>query len=200
MEMFSPEVKDLFAAFSSAQGEFEPLGMSDSGQYGPFSTVGDYIKATRTAFKKHGLSLTQIPFKTNDGTDLVTVITHSSGQFMRSVIKLNPEKQTLQGFGASLTYIKRYALGAILGLDGESEDIDKKKDEVPYEQEVQQEEVLTEEHLLEILELIKNSENSKICKERILWLHKISSINQLPENKYENVKDYILNKFKVQKG
>lgn len=190
MEMFSPEVKELFTAFSSAQGEFESLGASDSGQYGAFSTVGDYIKAIRPSFKKYGLSVTQIPFKSEDGTDLVTVITHSSGQFMRSVVKLNPEKQTLQGFGASISYIKRYTLGAILGLDGEPDDIDKRKDDVAYDNNKNNKPISPEQFEILKAEIKAKADPSKVHK-GILGFNKIERLEDLPSTSFRSVKSYL---------
>ena len=83
----------------------------------------------------------------------------------------------------------------MLGLGGAEDDEAILGDKREKEEE-QQAEYITKERLLEILQLIAQSENPAMCKKRILWLHKIDDVSQLPDNKYDNVKDYILHKFK----
>jgi hypothetical protein len=190
--MFSTEFKDLAAALSIAQGEFEQVAKGKIGAWGPYSTISDYEKAIRPALKKNGLSVSQIIVKSETGHDLVTMVLHSSGQFLKSTLKLNPEKQTMQGFGASVTYMRRYALAAILGLDG-TEDAEDKKDEVPYNDHIS---LILPDQLQEIQKLIKNSTNPNKCYSNILYANKIDDLSEIPESKYNTIKDYILNKFK----
>lgn len=195
--MFSTDFKDLAAALSIAQGEFEQVAKGKIGAWGPYSTISDYEKAIRPALKKNGLSVSQIIVKSETGHDLVTMVLHSSGQFLKSTLKLNPEKQTMQGFGASVTYMRRYALAAILGLDG-TEDAEDKRDEVPYDNHLSSIPVqsIYQDQVQELQELIKSSANPKKCHSNILYANKIGNLSELPESKFETIKDYIVNKFK----
>jgi hypothetical protein len=201
MEMFSTEFKDIAAALSKAQGEFTQIPKGKIGAWGAYSTLDDYEKAIRPAMVKHGLSYSQIIVKTETGHDLITMILHSSGQFLRSALKLNPEKQTMQGFGACITYMRRYALAAILGLTG-TEDAEDSKDEVPYVSNNKKSlpstnDIITLEQANELYILVDQSSNPKKCLGNILYANKIEELEHLPENKYETIKDYILHKFKA---
>jgi hypothetical protein len=65
-----------------------------------------------------GLSWAQFP----DGDGLTTVITHESGQWMRATANLELKGHTPQDQGSAITYMRRYALSAALGLATETDD------------------------------------------------------------------------------
>jgi hypothetical protein len=58
----------------------------------------------------------------NDKAMLVTTIMHSSGQWMRSVCPIITAKQDAQGMGAGITYMRRYAMCAMLGITQDDDD------------------------------------------------------------------------------
>lgn len=193
--MFSAEFKDIAAALSKAQGEFTQIPKGKIGAWGAYSTLDDYEKAIRPAMVKHGLSYSQIIVKTDTGHDLITMVLHSSGQFLRSVLKLNPEKQTMQGFGACITYMRRYALAAILGLTG-TEDAEDSKDEVPYVSNNKKSSPITVDQATDLYLLLDKTSDPNKCLTNILYGNQIKELEDLPASKYENVRDYILHKFK----
>lgn len=61
---------------------------------------------------------------TADGTKIVMVTTlaHTSGQWMKSYLPLNPSKNDSQGIGAAITYLRRYSLSAIVGVVCDEDD------------------------------------------------------------------------------
>lgn len=189
MEMFSSEFKDIAAALSKAQGEFTQIPKGKIGAWGAYSTLDDYEKAIRPALVKNGLSYSQIITKSDTGHDLITMVLHSSGQYLRSVLKLNPEKQTMQGFGACITYMRRYALAAILGLTG-TEDAEDSKDEVQYNNTGPS---IFKDQVVELQDLIKASADPKKCYQNILSFNKIADLNELSASSYNSVKSYIKN-------
>lgn len=82
----------------------------------------DQINAvTRPVLTKHGLATTQ----TIQGTELVTTLWHVSGQSIESRIDLVPFGFTArkpQEIGSAITYARRYALTAMLGVTADSDD------------------------------------------------------------------------------
>jgi hypothetical protein len=60
----------------------------------------------------------QIP----DGNGLTTIIMHDSGEWIRATATLTLDKQTPQGQGSAITYMRRYALSAALGIATEDDD------------------------------------------------------------------------------
>ena len=67
-----------------------------------------------------GLVITQIPVNENE---LRTVIFHiETGEKIEGTFKMTPAKNDPQGQGSVITYQRRYALGAMLGLNIEDDD------------------------------------------------------------------------------
>jgi len=62
--------------------------------------------------------------RTEDGKDsLITRIYHSpSGQYIESVCPIDPVKKDPQGYGAAMTYMRRYAISGLLGIVTEADD------------------------------------------------------------------------------
>lgn len=56
------------------------------------------------------------------GVKIVTLLLHKSGQYLGSELEMIPTKMDPQGIGSAITYARRYALMAIIGLVAEEDD------------------------------------------------------------------------------
>jgi hypothetical protein len=65
--------------------------------------------------------LTVVQLPCDDGA-VQTVLGHTSGQFISAILKLKPVKEDPQGAGSAITYARRYAYAAILGLVSDEDD------------------------------------------------------------------------------
>jgi len=120
----STEIAELSAALSSAQGE---MGSAKKGADNPFykskyADLSEVIKALKEPFADNGLSYTQFPVMDDDSAGVITVLMHSSGQYMRSVYTLPLVKRDAQSVGSCITYARRYALQAIAGIPAVDDD------------------------------------------------------------------------------
>lgn len=88
-------------------------------KYADLSSVLDTIKPL---FVENGLSYSQHPSLTANVVNLETVIFHDSGEWMSSVASAPVAKQDPQGVGSAITYLRRYALSAIVGITQEDDD------------------------------------------------------------------------------
>lgn len=89
-----------------------------------FVSLGHLIAKVRPVLNKHGLMVAQFPaaqFQTGAPT-LVTILLHESGERMEYEAPLLLSKQDPQGLGSALTYMKRYALAAALGIADQEDD------------------------------------------------------------------------------
>lgn len=77
-------------------------------------------KITPAEFENE-LAHTQLFEEVASGTILHTVILHSSGQWLRSTIKV-AEHEKIQSLGGEITYLRRYALAAAYGLVTDKDD------------------------------------------------------------------------------
>ena len=80
----------------------------------------------REPLVKNGLSVVQT-FDADDGDApiIVTTLLHTSGQWIRGRLKVPITKVDPQAVGSSITYGRRYALSAILGICPEDDDAEK---------------------------------------------------------------------------
>jgi hypothetical protein len=90
--------------------------------------LGAAIEAIRPASHSYGIYIRQ-PI---EGMGIATVIDHpASGQFRWTWAPLLLEKQTPQGMGSAITYLRRYSLLSALGLEGDVDD-DAEAAEAPH--------------------------------------------------------------------
>lgn len=89
-------------------------------KYVPLENVVEAI--TNTA-PKLGLSFLQYPVANNEYVGIVTVLMHSSGQFIETEpVFAKPVKQDPQAVGSVITYLKRYSLSAVFGITSDEDD------------------------------------------------------------------------------
>jgi hypothetical protein len=116
------EVAKALAAFQSEVKQPEKDGNNPHFK-SKYVTLDGTVKAIHECAPKHGLSYTQMPVSTENGVGVITVIFHSSGQFIEFEPFILPlDKKTAQGVGSALTYSKRYALSAAFGIVSDVDD------------------------------------------------------------------------------
>lgn len=120
----SSDLGDLIAAMNAAQQAMKPA-LKDRenpffhSRYADLGTVWESL----SPFRDHGIVFTQSPMNSPDGYIVLdTQLTHLSGQWMRSRLKMRVSKDDPQGAGSALTYARRYALGCMTGLVTENDD------------------------------------------------------------------------------
>jgi hypothetical protein len=126
----SPELNEIFSAFSKFTGEVPNLLKSDtvkvqtkSGSSYNFRyvTLDDAIDTVKPYLTKNGLAISQL----ETGKSVITLLTHSSGQwygtetFFGSALR---EGMNSQDIGGVTTYVKRRSYISILGLSADEDD------------------------------------------------------------------------------
>lgn len=122
----SESINDLAGALAKAQGEMQSAIKDKINPFykSSYADLGSVWDAARPVLSKYGLCIMQTTEISQDGSKIVMVTTlaHSSGQWMKSFLPLNPAKNDSQGIGAALTYLRRYALSAIAGVVCDDDD------------------------------------------------------------------------------
>lgn len=102
-------------------------------QYGAFADLAGVLSTVIPPLAKNGLAVTQT-FEPSEGFEpvLLTTLRHSSGETVESRLPMivNKGRNALHDFGASCTYLRRYALLSILCLVADV-DTDGAADEAP---------------------------------------------------------------------
>jgi len=88
-------------------------------KYAPLDAIVD---ATRPVLAKHGLAVQQTPVYRDGCAGVKTIIKHNAGHSEESELVLPLKDQSPQGVGSAITYARRYALAAVLGLATEDDD------------------------------------------------------------------------------
>lgn len=117
--MQSEQINELAAALSKAQAKLRGA-VKDStnpffkSNYADLQSVWD---ACRDPLSTNGLSIIQTTSCSDDkGVSVITTLAHSSGQWVKGVLPIAAVKHDPQAQGAAISYARRYALAAIVGL------------------------------------------------------------------------------------
>ena len=85
-----------------------------------YATLSTILENIQDPLLESGLTFTQFP---TENSSLTSVLIHAeSGEFMEGSYSLTPVKNDPQSIGSAITYARRYALGAILGLNIDIDD------------------------------------------------------------------------------
>lgn len=123
----SSNIGDIATALSKAQSELDSAKKDSSGYGYNYSDLASVINSSKPVLAKHGLAVVQLVGKqTETQVEVTTILTHSSGQFFKSVATLPVIEMKgcnlAQGAGASLSYLRRYAYQSIIGQPSEDND------------------------------------------------------------------------------
>jgi hypothetical protein len=122
----SESINELAAALSKAQGEMQAAIKDKVNPFykSKYADLGSVWDAARPALSKHGLCIMQTMEMANDKNQiiLVTTLAHTSGQWVKSYLPLNPDKADSQGIGKAITYLRRYSLSSIVGVVCDDDD------------------------------------------------------------------------------
>lgn len=118
---YSDSIKNLAAALVKFQGEVEIIRKEASNPFfrSKYATLADILKVIRQPLADNGLAVSQFP---TGEEQMTTVLMHTSGEYIMETSQMSPEKKTPQALGSAITYMRRYALAAVLALSIDDDD------------------------------------------------------------------------------
>ncbi len=169
-----------------------------------YASLGAHLELSEAVLFKYGLLMLHTPNMINSQHVLVATLHHpESGQWIKSYLPLHNPKSDSQGVGASLTYMRRYSINSMLGLNAEDDDgetasgrgkYDKKETKqenqppTPPETENKQEvERIGKAEIIALTQLINNldEESNKSFRNWIKKTFKADAIGDIPKNCFE---------------
>lgn len=120
----------LWGAFAKAQAGFKTLVKSkhvkvvtrEKGTYEfDYAPLEEVLASCVPALNAEGLALLQPYSGLNPGKVLRTMLVHSSGASLTLKVRIPPAAK-IQDLGSSLTYIRRYSVQCLLGVNAEDDD------------------------------------------------------------------------------
>jgi hypothetical protein len=116
----SQSVENLAKSLTAFQSEIKSVLKTADNPFfhSKYADLASIIEAVRKPLAKNGLSFSQFP----DGDSLTTILLHTSGEWIEASYALNAVGKKPQEVGSAITYARRYALGAVLGIATDEDD------------------------------------------------------------------------------
>jgi len=145
----SQSIGELMAALAKAQGEIVSGIKNKSNPFfkSKFLDLPAVWEVIRKPLSINGLSIVQTVEGTTEQLYLLTILGHSSGQWIKSRMPLILVKKTPQEMGSSISYSRRYSLMALIGVCAEDEDDDGEAATKPHRKEAKPKEATPEPDL-----------------------------------------------------
>ena len=120
----SATIAALAAALCETQFEMEGAKKDNVNPHfkSRYADLASVWNAAKAALHKHGLAIVQAPEPYETGIQLRTVLLHKSGEWIDSTIAIPAQQQSAQGFGSAMSYARRYALAAMIGIVADEDD------------------------------------------------------------------------------
>lgn len=114
----SEQINEIAGALSKAQADIQNVVKDAKNPHfkSDYATLDAITDMVRPAFAKHGLAVVQIPNYADGMVTVQTLVTHSSGQWIKGDTSAPVSKADAQGVGSACTYLRRYSLAAIAAL------------------------------------------------------------------------------------
>jgi hypothetical protein len=121
----SESINELLTALSKAQSKIQCAIKNNKSSFfkdHSYADLNSVWEACRDQLTSNGLSVIQSTEGTRETLCLVTTLGHSSGQWIKSYLPLMLTKFDPQALGSAMTYAKRYALSAMVGVCADEDD------------------------------------------------------------------------------
>jgi hypothetical protein len=120
----SDNIGELAKALAAAQDEIEDAHEDATNPHfrSRYATLASVRKAIRKPLVKNGLAYSQLIEDGDGGVAITTILMHSSGQHISSTHTMPVDKRTAQAEGSAITYGRRYALSALVGIATDDDD------------------------------------------------------------------------------
>ena len=203
----SESIKELAAALSKFQGEAVDAIKDKKGDKSSYADLGQILNLVRPVMARHGLAVTQLPCECPEPGSIAvdTMLMHSSGEWISNsfsmpinrIIRKSDGKDITnapQASGSVITYARRYALAAVLGITQEDDDAADKRDHKAEQKKIANEPKISIEQVTLLypwLTVGDEAGNITGWSDRagpIFNKYNIGRIEDLPQSKFEEVK------------
>ena len=182
MDLHSSEITEIAKALANVQRVLEGASKSAANphfksKYADLRSIWDEL---RDVLPENGLSVTQIMHPIDGKEYMITMLMHISGQWIKSVLPLMIEKVTSQGVGSAISYARRYALAAIIGVYQEDDDGNAAT-------------FISRKQVVELTNLLKGHQDVYNTIVRQLAQKRIETFDKIPICDYEKLLDHVRN-------
>ena len=115
----SESIKELSKALVEFHKKVGKVIKDATGYNYRYATLSNILDVIQDPLNECGLSVIQLP---QGDHELVTILTHISGEFISNTSRMVPKEDNPQQRGSCITYQRRYSLGAILCINIDEDD------------------------------------------------------------------------------
>jgi hypothetical protein len=192
----SPSIAKLAAALVQVQGTVEGAVKGKANpafkgtKYADLAAVWD---ACREQLVANGLTVVQFPGEmVENRMTMTTQLSHESGEWMRGTLSIPLSKVDAQGYGSAVTYARRYALAAVVGVCPEDDDGNAASRPAPRQEYTPPADpVLSQDQRREIMML---AEKAHVDAKTLCAKCKIDAVANLPATRFDDVRKWLLSK------
>jgi hypothetical protein len=129
----SEKIIEISKALATLQAGLQPVEKDGTNPHfkNRYATLDGIIESIRPQMKAAGLVFIQCPEGTPGGVAITTRIMHTSGEWIESTVVMPVAQQTAQAAGSAITYGRRYALAAMLGISADDDDGQQASEKAP---------------------------------------------------------------------
>jgi hypothetical protein len=120
----SPTTEKLDAALAKAQGQIKAAIKDAANPFfkSKYADLPAVWAACQGPLTDNGISVSQWPVHSEDGRMHIVTRLACAGEWMRCEFSIPVAKQDAQGFGSAVTYARRFALAAAVGVVADEDD------------------------------------------------------------------------------
>ena len=120
----SDSVAALAAALAKAQGMMSHASKDANNPHfkSRYADLAAVWSAVREPLSVNGLSVVQTVAQGDGTVGVRSLLLHASGEWISSLLEMPVAQKTPQGYGSALTYARRYALAALVGIAQDDDD------------------------------------------------------------------------------
>lgn len=117
-------IAELAVALAKAQASIASAAKDKQNPHfrSSYADLASVWEACRGPLTANGLSVVQSPSTEDRAVRIETILMHSSGQYIRSSLSIPLTKGDAQAIGSAITYGRRYALSAMVGVAPDDDD------------------------------------------------------------------------------
>ncbi len=120
----SPTIDLLAAALAKAQGQLEGAVKDSANPFfkSKYADLASVWEACRKPLAANGIAVVQSPSADGAKVSVETLLTHTSGQWIKGIVTVAAKDDSPQAVGSAITYLRRYALQSFVGVAPEDDD------------------------------------------------------------------------------
>ena len=192
----SDDIRALTKALLRAKASFAATGMTGKNREWKYAKLSDIMNAVEGPLRDNNINIYHWVITHDGKMILCTRLLHDeSGQYIDDQRYLESEKPGCQSHGSTQSYMRRYAVQALLGIcPGEKEDDDGVEEERYIQQRrMSAHKTINKAQVDEMVSLLQNCGNAKMLHEQILTTAgNITDLNFMDNEYFQAAKEYIL--------